>query len=70
MRHIKQRLSIVLILTGLLAAGLPAQSNASSVSLMPTAATSNLLNGDVVSFDVAIDFSDVPGTLGLSLIHI
>ncbi len=64
MRHIKQRLSIVLILTGLLAAGLPAQSNASSASLMPTTATSNLLNGDVVSLDVAIDFSDMHGTLG------
>lgn len=37
---------------------------ASSVMLVPTSATVGLLPGNMVSFDVVIDFSDVGGTLG------
>lgn len=39
-------------------------ARAASVSLLPTSAVSGLNPGDLVTFDVFIDFSDVGGALG------
>ena len=64
MIQVKPRIGIVLILTGMLMSAIPSLSNASSVSLVATSDTSGLINGDIVSFDVFVDFSDVGGTTG------
>jgi len=56
----KLRMAFVTAL--LLCAG---SSNATFISLVPTTAVSNVNTGDLLSFDVVMDFSDYPnGTLG------
>lgn len=61
--HIGTKLLIFAVL--LIGSGiLTPQARAASVSLLPTSAVGNLATGDLVSFDVFIDFSDVGGTLG------
>lgn len=55
------------LLAGMLSVGLAItapQVRAASVSLLPTSPVGGLNTGDIVTFDVAIDFSDVGGTLG------
>jgi len=48
----------------LLATCVPLLSNASTASLLPTSAIFDLSAGDIVTFDVFIDFSADGGTLG------
>jgi len=63
MQYFGQKLKTMVVLLGLLAVGVPFASNAASVSLLPTTATDNVMDSDLVSFDVFIDFGP-EGTLG------
>jgi len=51
------------IFGALILMGLLSSANAASISLVPTSAVDGVSAGDIVSFDVVADFSDVP-TLG------
>ena len=50
---------VILLLLGFLSG-----ADASSVNLVPTTAVSRLDDGDIIAFDLTIDFSDEEGTLG------